>query len=208
MTTAVIPMNAPGALERALFEMRLGNPIAFPTDTVYGLAVTVYDEVGIENLFKIKGRSISKAIAVLIGERSQLNEVAIDVSAFAHKLADHFWPGAITLVIPRNPELPSILSPLPTVGVRMPDHDLLRMLIQNSGPLATTSANLSGEMNCITADEVIQQLGGRIPLVLDGGRTPGAVPSTVVDCTGLKAKILRQGKISEEEILSVFHDNK
>jgi L-threonylcarbamoyladenylate synthase len=115
-------------------------------------------------------------------------------------LAAHFWPGPLTLVIPKHPDLPEAVSATSTVGVRVPDHAAARALLQASGPLAATSANLSGQPSPSTAEEVRAQLGGRIPLILDGGRTPGGVPSTVVDCLGAEPKVLREGPISSQEI--------
>ncbi|MBI4732196.1 MAG: L-threonylcarbamoyladenylate synthase, partial [Chloroflexi bacterium] len=115
-------------------------------------------------------------------------------------LAARYWPGPLTLVIPKHPALPEAVSAAPTVGVRVPDHAAARALLQAAGPLAVTSANLSGRSSASTAEEVLAQLGGRIPLILDGGKTPGGVPSTVVDCLGAEPKILREGPISSLEI--------
>jgi L-threonylcarbamoyladenylate synthase len=126
------------------------------------------------------------------------------VSEFAMRLAGHFWPGALTLVAGRAAGLPEILSPLPTIGVRMPNHAWALALLQRVGPLATTSANLSGAANPLSAEDVLAQLDGRVDLVIDGGPSPLGLPSTVVDCTGLEPKILRQGAITADEILSVI----
>jgi len=122
----------------------------------------------------------------------------------AHRLAGHFWPGPLTLVVARHPSLPDNLSPLPTVGVRMPDHPVALMLLNRAGPLAVTSANVSGAPSASSAQEVFDQLQGRIPLVLDGGPTPGGVPSTVVDCTGSEPMILRQGPITMDQLLEAL----
>jgi L-threonylcarbamoyladenylate synthase len=117
-------------------------------------------------------------------------------------LAAKFWPGSLTLVVPKNPRLPAAVSSLPTVGVRMPDHALARRLLEQTGPMAVTSANLSGEPNALTAAHVLAQLSGRIELVLDGGRVPGGVPSTVVDCTAAVPQILREGPVTAADIAS------
>lgn len=158
--------------------------VAFPTDTVYGLAASAYHPAAIEQLYFVKGRGADKAIAILIGDPTTLAQVAADISPDAARLAVCFWPGPLTLVVARHPDLPSILSPLPTIGVRMPDHPIALEILRRAGPLAVTSANLSGHPNTTTAQEVAAQLGGLIPLILDGGVTPGGQPSTVLDCTG------------------------
>ena len=129
-----------------------------------------------------------------------MDQVTQAIPAVARRLAERFWPGPLTLVVARHPALPAILSPLPTVGVRMPDHPTALALLRQSGPLATTSANLSGGPNPLTAQEVLAQLDGRVDLIIDGGRCPGGVPSTVVDCTAGELKILRQGPITLEEL--------
>jgi len=177
--------------------------VAFPTDTVYGLGTLAHDAQAIERLYIEKGRDAAKAIGVLIGKVDDLAQTAQNMSEPAWRLADHFWPGPLTLVVSRHPELPANLSPLPTIGVRMPDHPTALDLLSRTGPMAVTSANLSGGANASTAQEVFEQLAGSIPLILDGGRTPGGLPSTVVDCTGSELQVLRLGPISLEEINAV-----
>ena len=199
--TQMISGDSPDAILRAIQVLRQGGLVAFPTDTVYGLAADAFRGECIEKLFVAKGRDSSKAIAVLVGDFSQLTQVAAQVSAIAERLAQRFWPGPLTLVVPRRPDLPAVLSPLPTVGVRMPDHPLALALLKLTGPLAVTSANISGASNPLTAKDVLQQLDGRIDLILDGGVTPGGVPSTVVDCTTTDLVILRQGPITREMML-------
>jgi L-threonylcarbamoyladenylate synthase len=177
-----------------------GSLVAFPTDTVYGLGALVHNPTGIEQLYVVKGRQIDKAIPILLSDVSQLSQVAAQVDSRIMRLAERFWPGPLTLVVPRHPSLPEALSPYPTVGVRIPDHPLALALLQQTGPLATTSANLSNQPSATTAQQVLQQLSGRIPLILDGGRTPGGVSSTVVDCSGAELVILRQGPLSIDQL--------
>ncbi len=204
METRRLSAEDPQAIQQAVEVLRSGGLVAYPTDTVYGLAALLHDPAAIDRLYEVKGRDNSKAIAVLVGETGQLASVALELSKCARKLAKQFWPGALTLVVPRHPSLPDNLSPLPTVGVRMPDHPFARALLRQSGALATTSANLSGQPSPQTAGEVQAQLGGRIELLIDGGACPGGVPSTVVDCTAPDPKILRQGAISEEDIFKAL----
>lgn len=206
METRILPAAQPGALEQAIAALQAGEPVAFPTDTVYGLGVFVHDRAGIERLFAIKQRDTAKAIAVLVGGEAGLEAVAGSMNAMAQRFARRFWPGPLTLVVPVGPGLPDNLSPSPTVGVRMPDHPVALALLRQAGPLATTSANLSGAPSTTRAEEVYDQLHGRIRLVLDGGRTPGGQASTVVDCTGEQPHILRPGPISLEDLQSALRE--
>jgi L-threonylcarbamoyladenylate synthase len=202
--TEIIPAKDLDALTKALEILRSGGLVAFPTDTVYGLGALVSEPRSIENLYEVKGRDAAKAIPVLISDPSELPQIAAEVSPTVQRLAERFWPGPLTLVVPRRRDLAEILSPLPTVGVRMPDHPAALALIRHTGPLAVTSANLSGLPSASTAQEVLSQLDGLIPLILDGGRTPGGVASTVVDCTSENLEILRPGPVSLEELLSAL----
>lgn len=204
MATIVRSSNHPRALESAIEILRTGGLVAFPTDTVYGLGAMLSDPQAIDRLYIAKGRETAKAIAVLLGSLEQLPQVAGEMSAVAHRLAQAFWPGPLTLVVNRHPDLPPNLSPDPTVGVRMPDHPLALALLNLAGPLAVTSANLSGQPSPSTAQEVYAQLGGRIALILDGGQTPGGAPSTVVDCTTSEPLILRSGPISLDQIRAIL----
>jgi L-threonylcarbamoyladenylate synthase len=191
-------------LDRAVELLRAGELVAFPTDTVYGVAGDVLNLQAIERLYVVKGRDSGKAIPVLLGNVDQLAQVTPGMGGIAEQLAGRFWPGPLTLVVPRHPRLPENLSLGPTLGVRMPNHPVALALLRRAGPLAVTSANLSGGANTTTAEEVLAQLGGRIPLILDGGRTPGGQPSTVVDCTGPEPAVLRKGPLSAEEILAAL----
>jgi L-threonylcarbamoyladenylate synthase len=200
MKTILLPAENLDAIPRALQILKQGGVVAFPTDTVYGIGVNVFSSESIEKLFIIKGRDAAKAIPVLIGDPAQLDLVAASASEAALRLAQRFWPGPLTLVVSRHPSLPTVLSSLPTVGVRMPDHPVALRLLRQSGPLATTSANLSGGPDPSSAQEVLSQLAGRIDLVLDGGPCPGGVPSTVVDCISSDLRLLRPGPLSLEDL--------
>ena len=206
MQTLILPTTDPSAIERALEVLSSGGLVAFPTDTVYGVGALVHHPAGIDRLYEAKSRSANKAIAVLIGDPEQLENLTPGLPSFAQLLAARYWPGALTLVVPRHPDLPANLSPWPTVGVRMPDHAFALELLRRAGPLATSSANLSGETNTLTAQQVWEQLEGRVELILDGGPVPGGVPSTVVDCTQDTLRILRQGAISETEIARLLRE--
>ncbi len=200
MQTRIIKINQKNAIGLAIKVLKGGGIIAFPTDTVYGIGLPVRNEAGIEKLFFIKGRDFNKAIAILIGDKSQIHPLTPQFNETAQKLAEKFWPGELTIVVEKSKELPGMLSPTPTIGIRMPDHEFTRKLLIQFGPLATTSANISGGENPLTADDVLKQLEGKIELLIDGGKVPGGTPSTVVDCTEQEISIIRRGSISEEEI--------
>jgi L-threonylcarbamoyladenylate synthase len=200
METRLIKTDHPDCIPTALEYIRSGQLVAFPTDTVYGLAADLFNPDAIEKLYQVKEREHLKAIPVLLSSPAALDKVTLHMNRLARKLADRFWPGPLTLVVPVHPGLPKNLSPQPTVGVRMPDHPDALALLEACGPLAVTSANLSGQENTLTADQVFAQLAGRIPLIMDGGKTPGGAPSTVVDCTGPDPAILRPGPIALEDI--------
>lgn len=198
--TEMLSIENPQALHRALEVLRAGGVIAFPTDTVYGAAVGVRDNAGIAKLYEAKQRPIEKAIPVLIGDYAQFDSIADTPDDTPLRLARRFWPGALTIVVPKRSGLPENLSQYPTVGIRMPDFAFTIELLKTVGPLATTSANLSGMENPLTAEDVMSQLGGRIDLILDGGRTPGSIPSTVIDFSETPPKILRQGAVPEQDL--------
>ena len=202
MNTTLLSTSSPAALTAAFTVLKNGGLVAIPTDTVYGLAAMVTNGPAIDRIYQAKERSPQKAIAVLIGSLDQIDQVVEHFTEDAYRLARQFWPGALTLVVPRHPGLPANLSPTPTIGVRMPDHTFALDLLKLAGPLATTSANLSGGPNPRDAGDVLAQLDGRIELVLDGGPVPGGIPSTVVDCTGEKLVILREGAIQAAQILN------
>ena len=115
-----------------------------------------------------------------------------------------FWPGPLTVLVPKKPTLPETISATSTVGVRVPDHEVTRSLLRLAGPMAVTSANISGQASPTTAQQVFAQLGGRIAMIIDGGETPGGIPSTLVDCTGTEIQILREGPISKEALLNAI----
>ena len=203
MKTEILSAEDPFALPRAIEILQLGELVAFPTDTVYGLGALAFNGAAVESIYAAKDRPVEKAIPVLIGDTDDLAKVCAEVPEIALKLAAHFWPGPLTLVVPKHPELPQAVSGAPTVGVRIPDHPVARALLRLAGPMAVTSANISGQPSPATAQEVFAQLGGRIALIIDGGRTPGGVPSTVVDCNCAEPRVLRSGPISESDLLTI-----
>lgn len=200
MDTEILKADHPTAISHASDILCHGGLVAFPTDTVYGLAVLPFEQENVERLFSAKGRNNLRAIAILIGNFTDLKHVVGEFDEKTMRLAQRFWPGPLTLVVPKKASLPDALSPDDTIGVRMPDHPIALALLRRTGPLAVTSANISGKENANTAEEVYGQLNGRVDLILDGGRTLGGVPSTVVDCISDSIQVLREGPILEDEI--------
>ncbi|CAG1015597.1 Threonylcarbamoyl-AMP synthase [Anaerolineales bacterium] len=201
MKTEIVPATE---IEQALRILRSGGIVAFPTDTVYGVGSLAFDNTAIESIYTAKDRPVEKAIPILIADLDDIYKVAEGIPDMALRFAVHFWPGPLTCVVPKKPILPSAVSATPTVAVRIPDHIDARALLRAAGPMAVTSANISGHPSPSTAQEVYDQLDGRIPLILDGGKTPGGLPSTLVDCTGEQPIILRQGPISLSELMTVL----
>jgi L-threonylcarbamoyladenylate synthase len=197
--TILLPANDE-SIQAALKMLHNGGLVAFPTDTVYGVGALAFDGKAVESIYTAKDRPVEKAIPVLIADAADMEKVGMDIPEIAYQLAARFWPGPLTCIVPKQPTLPESVSATETVGVRVPDHEVARALLRAAGPMAVTSANISGQPSPSTAQEVFAQLGGRIDLIIDGGTTPGGVPSTLVDCTGEDLTILREGPISLEEI--------
>jgi L-threonylcarbamoyladenylate synthase len=183
-----------------------GGLVAFPTDTVYGVGAHAFQPDAVERIYVAKTRPRDKAIPILLARADDLPLVAERITETAWLLAERFWPGGLTLVLPRKANVPDGVSAGgPTAAVRVPDHPVPLALIAALGaPLAATSANLSGRPSPVTAQEVEAELGERIELILDGGRCPGGIPSTVLDLTTDPPTILRAGAISVEDIRSAW----
>jgi L-threonylcarbamoyladenylate synthase len=198
--------DGPESRTEAARVLSAGGIVAFPTDTVYGIAVALETPGGIERLFAAKRRPRDKAIALLIADAAQAGEIG-ELNPSATALAGAFWPGGLTLVVPLRAgrSLPAALLgdaaiARPTVGVRVPDHEAPRSLARAVGPLPTTSANRSGEPEARDADELEMQLGDALDLILDGGPAHGGPASTVIDTTTAPVRILREGAVSVERI--------
>jgi len=180
----------------------MGDPVCFPTDTVYGIGVHAYQPQAVEWLYKIKERPLHLPIALLLGDAPLLKTVCTDIPPIAWKLAKRFWPGGLSLVLRRSTAVPDVVtSGGPTVAVRVPDHKWVRELCRElSAPLAATSANLHGGPSPVTALEVMNALNGKVPLVIDGGPCTGGVASTVLDLTVTPPALLRAGAVGVQEL--------
>jgi L-threonylcarbamoyladenylate synthase len=196
-----MPVVPATELDEAAAALAAGHPIGIPTDTVYGLAALIGEPGATDRIFAAKARSRDMALPVLVAGVEQAEAIATALTACASTLMQRFWPGALTLVVPRDPDLQADLGDDEmTVGIRCPDHPVPLALCRRVGPLATTSANKHGEATPETAAGVAEVFGDSVPLVLDAGRCSGS-PSTVVDCTGVEPKLLREGRVAWADIL-------
>lgn len=191
-------------MDAAVRLLRRGGVVAIPTDTLYGLAAAASDVEAVKRLFRIKGRPAAMAVPLLIADESQLDAYSAGVSEVARTLARAFFPGALTLVLPRSELVPKVVTGGgDSVALRVPDHPVPRAIIRLLGGAITgTSANRSGAPSATTAQDVKCQLGSDVDMVLDGGECRGGLASTVVDVSGPSPRILRQGAVSREALES------
>jgi L-threonylcarbamoyladenylate synthase len=196
----VLDASEPTAIDCAAAAVRKGGVVAFPTETVYGLAVRAGDRAARERLIRIKGREGKKPFQVLASSRRAALRLCGRLPVCARKLARELWPGPLTLVVRGKNRR--------WVGLRVPDHPVAAALLRRcGGPLVATSANLSGRKDALTAAEVISALGGRVDVLLDGGPARCRKPSTVVKCDGEDWSILREGVIKRSAIRRVLRRN-
>lgn len=204
MLTETISTSDSGVFSSAAEILESGGLVAFPTDTVYGVGGIAFNSQAIRKIYRSKKRQKDKAIPILIGTMDDLGRVARYVDPRVQMLIDRYWPGPLTIIVQKSSELPDEISMYPTVGVRMPDHPFTRELLYKVGPLAATSANISGQPDPLSALEVMAQIGGRIPLIIDGGLTPGGHPSTVVEFRDDELLLIRSGPIAYDELLATI----
>lgn len=192
----------PAVIAVAAETLRRGGLVAFPTETVYGLGANATDSAAVSRIFEAKGRPASDPLIVHIAALETLASVARDLPPLAHTLASAFWPGPLTLVLPRHASIPANVSAgMPTVAVRMPRHPVALALIRAAGlPIAAPSANTFTRPSATTAKHVYEDLGGRIDIILDGGAAPIGLESTVLDLTGETPVVLRPGGVTLEQL--------
>lgn len=195
----------PDAIAEAAEVIRRGGLVAFPTETVYGLGANALDPDAVRRIFEAKGRPSTDPLIVHIAHVGQLGQVASRVPAEARTLAIAFWAGPLTLIVPKKPSIPDVVTAgLPTVAVRVPAHRVARALMETAGvPVAAPSANRFSRPSPTRAAHVLEDLDGRIDLVLDGGPTPIGVESTIVDCTVSPPVLRRPGGITREQLLAL-----
>ncbi|MDI9419899.1 MAG: threonylcarbamoyl-AMP synthase [Firmicutes bacterium] len=192
----------PELIAEAVALLKQGECVAFPTETVYGLGANALDAEAVAKIFTAKGRPADNPLIVHIYSIDQIAGLIGDCHPAAKTLMERFWPGPLSLVLPKSGRVPGIVSAgLDTVAIRMPDHDLaLEILRRADLPVAAPSANLSGSPSPTRAEHVWEDLKGRIPLIVDGGPTGWGVESTVLDCTCLPFRILRPGGVTVEQL--------
>ena len=188
--------------------LRDGKLAAFPTDTVYGAGTSAFDTAAVERLYTVKGRARNKPIPLLVSGYEQLDSLITDLDPLARRLIERFWPGALTLILPRRPDVPDIIGAGgDSVAVRMPAHVLTLALINEVGtPLATTSANISGNPSPLDAFQVSMNLEGKLDAILDAGPCPGGIDSTVVDTRGGTLRVLRETAIAARTLREAVKD--
>lgn len=190
-------------LDKAFTALDNDGVVVFPTDTLYGLGADVFSLPALQRIFAIKGRPAELALPVLVAGLDQVESVALPMTNQAQQLAERFWPGPLTLVMRRSPELPDLVTGgADTVAVRMPAHRIPLALARRLGrPITGTSANLSGSPDLLDLDSIDSQLGNLVDYIIRAGPSPEGTGSTVVDITGDEPRILRDGAISLEEIM-------
>ena len=193
------------AVKRAAELLRAGELVALPTETVYGLAANAFDSDAVAKVFDVKGRPAQNPIIVHVADLELAKQCVSEWTVPAQKLAAAFWPGPLTIVLPRSSKIPdNVTAGGKTVGVRWPSHPFIQAVIRECGfPLAAPSANLSNQLSPTNAEHVNRSIGKKIPLIVDGGQSQVGIESTVVDVTAHPPRLLRPGMIHEESLLSV-----
>jgi L-threonylcarbamoyladenylate synthase len=186
--------------------LKEGGLVAFPTDTVYGLAADAGNTAAVKKIYKVKKRPRANPLPILIAGKNDLKKYASQISTEAKRLTDKFWPGPLTLVLLKKKNIPNIVTAdLPCVGVRVPDNAVALALIQALGrPIATTSANIASKPSPVTSRGVKKYLNNKIELILDGGKTKLGRESTVLDCTASPPILLRLGAISKNKLEKII----
>lgn len=206
MRTRVLRINPKkpqmSEIRRAAHLIRRGSLVAFPTETVYGLGANALDPTAVEKVFAAKGRPSDNPLIVHIYDKDDLYRLAVDVPEMAGRIADRFWPGPLTIVLKKSKIVPRITTGgLDTVAVRMPRNRIAQMLIKESRtPIAAPSANYFGRPSPTTAEHVLEDMKGRIGMIVDGGRTRIGIESTVIDLTSKVPVLLRPGGVSVEKL--------
>ncbi len=202
----ILDRSDPRAITWAAERLATGGVIAFPTDTVYGIAASLGRGEALRRVFAVKGRPTDRPLPVLLASVDALNRVALDLDPKVALLLERYWPGPLTVVVPARDGMPDeVIGPGGTVGTRVPNHPLaIRLLERAGGALAVTSANRSGSVPACTAPEVAEALGDALDLLIDGGPAPGGVPSTVIAFTGDDLIVLREGAIPARELIGAW----
>lgn len=193
------------AVEAATLAVQRGELVVLPTDTVYGIAADAFDPAAVRDLLDAKGRGRDMPPPVLVSSPSTLDALAVRVPGYARALVERFWPGPLTVVCHQQTSLQWDLGDTRgTVAVRMPDHPVALEVLERTGPLAVSSANLSGMPAATDAEQAEEMLGDEVAVLVDAGASPGGEASTIVDCTGDQGRVLRRGALSLEQLNEVL----
>jgi len=181
--------------------------VAFPTETVYGLGAAAFSPEAVQKAFQVKQRPLDRPLLIHVSNINQLDNIVQDVPPFAQVLMDKFWPGPLSIILPSQENVPSIVrGGQSKVGIRMPSHPVALALIHLTGPIAAPSANLHGRPSPVTAEHVKNDLNGKISCILDAGHTGGGLESTLIDCSFSTPKVLRRGGVSVEDLEELLND--
>lgn len=196
-------------IQRAAQLLKSGELVAFPTETVYGIGALGLNVEAVERLYAAKNRPAGKAFSLQVSNVNMIQQIAAYVPLMARKLLEKFAPGPITVVLPKSPQVPELVTGgRDTVGIRIPDNPVALAVLQAVGaPLAVPSANISGHVSPKSGTDVFGDMAGRLAMILDGGPCAIGRESTIVDCTGSKPVIIRHGAISDEEIYKTVAEN-
>lgn len=195
------------AVSAAALAIQRGELIVLPTDTVYGIGADAFDPAAVRDLLAAKGRGREMPPPVLVASREAMNAITDQVPEWVHTLTHEHWPGALTVVCRQQPSLTWDLGQTRgTVAVRMPDHPVALSILERTGPLAVSSANLTGEPAAETADDAEQMLAAKVAVIVDAGPSLGGVPSTIIDATSGTPKLLRLGALSVAELNQTLAD--
>lgn len=200
--------NEEEALREAISVLDRDGLVVLPTDTVYGVAARAHSAAGVSRIFEAKGRDWEKAVVVMVADVEDAEELVEEAAVPALRKLSVLWPGPLTLVLPaREGELKRVVAPMvPTIGIRIPDHPFLLSLLREAGPLAVTSANLSGRPAPSSVEEMDEEFMEKVDLVLDGGPCRSGIPSTVAQVKGGEVVVLRQGEIGIDELRELLED--
>ncbi|MCP2604799.1 L-threonylcarbamoyladenylate synthase [Candidatus Aminicenantes bacterium AH-873-B07] len=204
--TEIIKVN-PDIIEEEKLEyiaqgFKAGKIVVYPTETFYGLGANPFNRNAVRKIYYLKKREFGKPLPIIIHDKNQVEELACDIPELFYQISDRFWPGPLTIVLKAKLIFPEeMLGEEKTIGMRLPDFEWLRILVQKTGfPIIATSANISGEREISSPIELRKIFYGEVDLIVDGGNTPGTKPSTVLDLTGKKPKIIREGIIPKNQI--------
>jgi len=198
----------PKAIRYAAEFIRRGELVAIPTDTFYGIAADPFNLAAVDQIYRVKGRPETRALPILVNTTTQAISLSRDVPYTFHKLAAKFWPGPLTLLVEASTGVPlKVTAHTGNVALRWPNSPIVNALISlTGGPITGTSGNISGQPACSTAMALLEQMGDRLPLIIDAGETPGNLASTIVKLDGDDCEIMREGVISEEQLRNCMEE--